>query len=83
MHVHKPGLTRLEFLDASGLKCKALDRFIDLGYVKPFAVGSGLCRTIYYPEESAEFIRTMLSFLDGRRDLQTAYASARDAMTSR
>ena len=68
--------TRLEFRDAAGLSCLAVDKFLELGFIKPFGVWENGRREIYYSMGDLKKVRVMMTLLDGKLNLIQAHEKA-------
>ena len=72
--------TRLEFRDATGLSCLAVDKFLELGFIKPFGVWENGRREIYYSMRDLKKVRVMMTLLDGKLNLVQAHEKAQEIL---
>ena len=83
IHSLESRFTRLEFRDLTGLSCFAMDKFQELGFIKPFGVWENGSKVIYYSLEDLNKVRVMMVLLDGTLDLKQAHKKAEDMIAGK
>lgn len=68
--------TRMEFRDVTGLSCRAVDKFVELGFIEPLGVWRHGQKEIYYSVKDAKKVRVMMALMDGRINLSQAHEKA-------